>query len=236
MSAYLNPAVHGGSPYASLADGLVAWYRLEEASGTRVDASGNTAGFDTLWGGSTDPGNRTGKNGNAIDFDGSQRRYIHRDSTGASNLSFSGDFSLSFWIYLDAWPSGTGEPLYRATSSSNGYRIELNSNASFGLGWRTEGGTLWSTTSRIGTGAWYHVYCYWDDSANEKGLKINNGTLLTSVAGTGANIPVYAHFLMGGDNLGASLNGGIDELAFWNRLLTDDEVTALQDAPTYSDL
>lgn len=236
MSAYVNQGIFSGSPYASLATGLVAWYRMEEASGTRVDASGNTAGFDTLWGGSTDPASRTGKNGNGMDFDGSQRRYIHRDSTGASNLSFSGDFSMSFWIYADAWPSGTGEPLYRSTSSSNGYRIEINSTASFGLGFRTTGSTTWVTTSNFTTGSWHHVYCYWDDSAGTRGIKVNNGTLYTTTGLSGTSIPVYSHFIIGGDNFGASLDGSIDELAFWSRLLTADEVTALQDAPTFTDI
>jgi hypothetical protein len=81
----------------------------------------------------------------------------------------------------------------------------------------------------------YHVIAYFDDSANEIGIVINNGTPVTtsftsSLSGGAGNLRV-----MRSTADGESPDGRIDGLGVWSRVLTSDERTELYNSGTGKD-
>jgi hypothetical protein len=86
----------------SLLDGLVAYWKLDETSGTRIDSAGSNNLADNGSVGST-----VGIQGNAAQFDGTSPNYL---STASPVLSGTGSFSASGW-FLVPDTTLTGDPL-----------------------------------------------------------------------------------------------------------------------------
>jgi len=178
-------------------------YSGQENNGTRYGASWNT---NTL------------KGAGCFDFDGTS------DSINFSSISaLSGEnVTISAWIY---WNGGSGniDPIFsHIDNSSNGYCLYVNSTTDKPTFWLNN--TTVISDSVLTTG-WHHIV----GTHNDTKLNIYvDGELKgnTSKTGIGVNAGGYIGYCkLDGSN--DYYSGRIDEVAVWNRTLTDDEISII---------
>lgn len=225
----------------ALTTGLVSYWKLNEASGTRADSHGANNLTDS--GGTT---SATGKIGDAAHFVATESD----DLSIADNatLAFTTALSVSFWLkqtdlallrtFVGKWTYATdGEWTITAGAGAGGndagdIRIHLATTA-------TDPGTncdMRFNDVGMTAGSWFHVVVVYDGSlsgdANRLKVWVNN-TAKTLTVGAGA---VPATLRNGGATLylgrwGGTLtryyNGDMDEVGLWNRALTSTEVGIL---------
>lgn len=228
-----TPAPSAGG--SSLTGDLVAYWRLDETSGSRADAE-PTAPAQTLSAfGSV--GSTTGIITNAASWDGVE--YLYRAGEDAGPLN-GGDRDFT-WV---TWVKTTTAAANMAVLSKGGaaaYEYLINITNSSGLKFNflmnQSGGenasATWSST--ISDGVWYCIIA-WFDSANDLiYISVNDGTpvsasmTLTPITGT-------TIFFLGVDANSNYMVGAIDETGFWDRLLTEAERTEIYnsgDGKTY---
>lgn len=213
----------------ALTDGCLAYWRLDEASGARVDASGN--GRDMSAQGS--PGNRAGKLGDALDVSVSAGggNYVYRvDSANVFRVPAGVSLTCSFWINLDAIPgSGAGYPISR--HGTGDWLIYITTAGAVKMFAAIAGSSSNETAgTTLTTGAWYHVIGSLDHSVGTFGTiysRVNNGTPLstaltnTKASDSGANLSIgdLGHTAVAFGELDAA----IDDVGIWNRILTEAE-------------
>jgi hypothetical protein len=218
-----GPAPGGGGPSSLLTD-LVAYWKLDEASGTRVDST--ESGLDL-----TDNNTVTqaaGKVGNAGQFTAANSEYLSRANEAAID---PGDttFYVAMWVYRDA--AGSYHMLATRYAAGGDATYELRiSNANL-LQWNVYAGAATTRGSKahssaIGAAAWTFVEAYHDAAANEIGVAINGGawqTAATSGALAQSNVPLR----IGARSDGFYMNGRIDEVGIWSRIPTAGERATL---------
>lgn len=207
----------------SLLNGLIAYWKLDDSGSTAEDAHSTNDG--TISAGVT-----TGETGvivDAFDFNGS-----------SSNVSFgtacrpTAGLSISLWFNIaditsggDQWFIGNG------VYSTNwcGYWVSINTtgNINFRLGTNTA--TLLDKTyeSGLDDGSWHHVACTWDGT--NAYIYVDN-VKSTATAYSTDIVYVTACTLRMGSNAyadGTFYGGLLDEVAIYNRALTDAEVEDL---------
>jgi len=220
-------------------EGLVAWYDLEEASGTRSDA--HTNGLDLTENGTI--GSTTGQVGDAADkaSAGTDSLYHADDSL----LDITGDLTLAGWVKYDAktriFPiigksNGTGNQrsylLYKQTDS-NKMRFLVSDDGT------SAGNTIIESSSTFGTGAWYFVVGVLSAGGTME-LFVNNSSEGTATAPS-AIYSSTSRLELWNINGGTATteSGNLDSVAIWNRALSTDEITTLYNSGSgvaYSDL
>ncbi len=212
------------------ADGLVAYWAFNEASGaTARDASGN--GHDgTLLG---SPKRTAGRFGGAITFDGIDDKVVvpyHRALNPET-------FSICFWVNVA--PSSTG---YRAPVSCRNYENGGTSGYNFYVHpdnvWQLWIGTgeQWnwvSSPEEVGFGQWEHITGVYTDGfwnlyvngelstrAYESTLRLNVNTMQEFLIGAGANEMATHNFYF---------KGMIDEVRVYNRALDTAEIALVME-------
>jgi hypothetical protein len=211
----------GGSGSTLLVD-LVSWWAMEEASGTRYDAHGS----NDLTDGITTP-NAAGKVSNAADFEGADYMYKtapHGLGGGAKS------FSCAFWIHADALGTNALVSVARgATAGTTDWVFQYDGGAiklyvpSASTFYNASGGAL-------STATWYFVYGEFNYATNTISISVDDGTPGTAAGpttpnDTGQDFAVGAYL-----NVGRYFNGRIDEVAYWDRILTGAEITELYNA------
>jgi len=193
-----------------LNEGLTAYYNFNETSGDLIEL--NSGKYNGTLSGTIARG-ITGKIGNAYDFDGISGNVIIPSNLlpiGTSN------FTISLWMYHD----GTGFQVSFGNGISNNFNA-LNSPGGT-ENWFYFGDTNVHTSTGAGAGAWYHMV-YVRNGTTGGNFYINNFT--KGEAGSSANILNGTFYI--GSNGGDYFNGKIDELAIWNRVLTQSEISDL---------
>jgi hypothetical protein len=204
--------IHG----SLLARDLVCYYPMNEGCGARLlDLSGKNnngtfgaAAAAPLW--------THGKFGPALTFDGGD--YIAL----GSQVTFSGPFSISLWIYATAW-----DAVYRACIAYNGsgtYPKILQDVGAVNFYVRAVTSTD-ATVPLPSAGSWHHIVLT-RDVANKCDLIINGGV---------AN-RLFADAAQAGNSTWGKIghctgtqywNGGIDNVGMWNRALSITEIAQL---------
>lgn len=210
----------------SLLTSLVAWWSLDEASGTRADS--HSSGFDL-----TDVntvGSATGVVSNASSHVRANSERL--DSTSTDDFGFADDFTLSCWVKFAT--SGAGQfqgILKRGTSGSgpaNMFRIyEENGTITYVAGDGTTSLTGTYAIPGFTTGTWYHLLFEHDNdgaSNAQWSLRVNNGSpaFAANSMGDPQNL-TSTPFRIGSLETNNYLDGDVDETAIWTRLLTSDE-------------
>lgn len=211
----------------ALSDNIVAYYKLDETSGTTAtDSIGSYNGTNN---GATV--NQAGKIGKAYDFTYADEDYV----TLGINLASYSAFSFSCWFYRDA---GTYE-LDRTTilgggSGNNGATIQLYSSNEVG-GVEKLNANVWNygnlvADTAFNNGGWNHVVWTYDKSTKEGKLYMNGesvGTItytgIISASSTFLGVSTYS----GIANRNYAWDGKIDEVGVWNKVLTSTEVEEL---------
>lgn len=197
--------------------GLVSYWTFDEADiegNTVKDLRGNNHG--TISG---DPRLVEGKIGNALEFDGDD----HVDC-GQDDSLLLGDTDLSFGLWLKFTDLADKNYLIGNFSDQNGKYYHL---------WEEEGRLIWSiddnvTKSQIEfspteVGEWYHAFGV-RKRGEETRLYVNGVLEVTGPDQTGditSDAPMFFGDRFAGER---SLEGCIDEVALYNRALSDGEV------------
>jgi len=202
----------------ALIDNLVSYFKLDESSGTREDFHGTHDLSDT---GST--GTAAGKIGNAADFPASVFTYL-QNANMLADVS-AGSISISFWVWLDS--TGSYVALYESTTAQNTFSLFLNGTTGLYV---TCGGHAEELTSSTGftTGAFQHVVVTFNNSTDTITIYRNGSQVAQDATGWGAG-PSASSFTLGANLTGggAHLDGRIDELGVWARVLDSGEVGSL---------
>lgn len=216
------PATNG------LLNGLISYWKLDEASGNALDAHG--ANELTQISG---VGAGTGKINGARTFNaGTQRLNI------ADNAALSvGDIGFTFagWVNIDTKGADRGiVGKWNATGNQREYTLRFNNATDRFTFFVSSNGSTNSNVSSAGAptlSTWYFVVIWHDPIANTINLQVNNGTVQSTSHSTGV-FNGTAPFQLGGNDSGATqyFGGMLDEWGFWKAVLTADQRTALYNA------
>lgn len=210
--------------------GLVSYWQLEEASGTRVDAWGSNDLTPT-----NTPANATGIVGNAAAFVAASSQQLSVASN-ATLQSGNIDHTVAAWIYPTAAPGSAGilcKADVDSAANAAGYEWMLYTVGSkvrflVAKGGNGTGSTnSYSVTSDVDftLNAWNYVEGYYDAATGTVGVVVN-GTVKTGTSTTTPGTSTGA-VRFGTVAAGSSYFGGrIDEVGFWKRLKTTDERAA----------
>ncbi len=206
----------------------MAYWKLEEASGTRVDEVGSNDLTDrnTVTQG-------TGKHGNCASFAQANSEYL--DIADNADMNANGtDFSVNFWIKpLNASEQSglCGKYQQSAGPSEEWECYRTSTDLLAGSTWDGSGGRNWfdSGTDTIDEDVWSMVTLRFTLSSKNMCVQINDGTENNNVMTTAPQNSAHP-FNIGRpvDGIAAGyLDGLIDSFGWWKRVLTDSEVTDL---------
>jgi hypothetical protein len=221
-----DPAPAAGGGPSSLLTGLVAYWKLDEASGTRNDSVGANHLTDA-----SSVGSAAGKLGNAASFATASTDSLSL-SDNAEVSTGDVDFTFAFWLYLTD-EGGPYIPISKDEESNRDYTFDFNAiGGSKTLRFYINGGAVnVESASGLSASTWYFVVAWHDSTANTLNLKINNGT--TQSVSTGGTTPTDSGsaFRIGGRNYSGFewwLNGLVDDVGLWKgRILTSGEMTEI---------
>lgn len=208
---------------ADLLTSLEGHWKLEEASGTRVDAHGSNDLTDN-----NTVTQNPGKIGDAGQFTAANSEYL----SIVDNASLSTgdiDFTIAAWIYLD---SKSAEMTIAAKDAPGDREWTLRWVTGdvfrFDI-WATGGGSIGRVDANSfgapSIATWYFVMAWHDATANKVYIQVNNGTV-NEVATTGVIADKAAAFTIGRRGT-FNWDGRIDSVSFWKRTLTTQERTDL---------
>lgn len=222
------PAVSAPAP--GLSSGLLAYWKMNEATGTNLASSAGTALTATVMNASFTVGTE-GKFGYGLHFNRPLTQYVVTPSMNLTNT-----FTISLWANLK-YTTTEWQTLVSNTStgaSSNGFKLAVNS-------WNTSDGAVLIETGNgtnnlaASTAAGVANLYRWQHYA----ITVNRttGTALIYVDGVlrnSSSTSVRTDFnVVGALNIGRATNnlaytsGRVDEVAVYNRVLSSDEVTQL---------
>jgi len=232
------------SGYSSIANattqaasqGPIAWWKLDETSGTTASDSSGNGNTGTLVNG---PVWTTGKLGNALSFDGAND-YVNLGNPNSA-LRFTGNGTISAWVRLNS--TGTlGGTIFEKQSDSNtgkywqwGMVFSVGSSGKLYLSIVHTDGVAHqhdlTGSGVIGTGAWHHVVGVWEspylkvyiDGALDSSLNIGSGTLRTGTSGASYIGAIYGQ----SDTIQTLFNGAIDDARIYSRALNASEIADL---------
>jgi hypothetical protein len=209
----------------ALSDNLIAFWPLNEASGNAIDAHGSNDLVET----SGTIGSATGTIGLARDFEAADTEYFeiadNADlSTGDIDFTFAGwvEFeTLAFSGILSKDNDGGGQREHGLWVISNALRWFVSAN---GI---AENSITSSVTLSTGT---KYFFVVWHDATNDQlGVSINAGTADTVAYSSGLadRTAPFRIGAVGSTASGIHMDGLINRLGFWKRVLTSAERTEL---------
>lgn len=212
--------------FVDLRRDLVAFWKLEEASGTRFDATERGNSLSAVNG----PGNAAGKIGNALSLTAASLQRIDRGEPGNGDLTMGDtDYSISCWININNNTTTQGFVAKDAGGATNrDYNLRfLRSGVNrFQLTSTTTIGNVQAVALGFGlpsTGTWIFLAAWHDRTAKTFNIQVNNGTIQSSAAyvGTMPSNPTVGFKI--GESVGNYTDGLIDAVGIWKRLLTAQE-------------
>lgn len=211
----------------ALTDSLIAYWKLDEASGTRNDSHGSNHLTDN-----NTVGSGTGKINNGADFEVDDSDYLSIASNSDLQITTDQDFTITGWFKWESQGSTVNlvskhSDIGESSGSSAEYviwasfarpRLTVGNNSSFAT---VSDSTVYSD------GNW-HFLVAWHSSADDKiYLQVDNGTPSESAWSGGTLNSNNAFNLSSRFGGAANFDGIIDEVGFWKRTLTTQERTDL---------
>jgi len=200
-------------------DGLVAWYPF---NGNAKDESGNNN--DGVVYGAVPAPDRFNNIGKAFSFNGTNQ-FI--DLKANPNLAIS-PLTISVWFKRPQGIIANYNTLVRLRY--NGYVLSLNSEGKLQSQYHGGQETLIMSDVKYNDGKWHHCVM----SFENKLLKLYvDGKLIASKSGTSNTLTyTFGGIAIGrdGDHDGYYFEGVIDDFAFWNRGLSEEEILKIFNA------
>ena len=217
------------TPPNVLLEKLVAYWTMEEDSGTVYDAYSINHLTDTLGVGTT-----AGFIDKARHWPG---HYAYASRIAGDALATGDeDFTYSAWVKLDAYKTTEGNTTASVLGlkdiDDNGqwlglYDYPSDRFAFIYMGW------ICAVVGKPLLGIWYHLVCWYDSATRQTHLSVNNGTPadrvipIDEVIERNPNGPFVIGYGGRDGNYTDFWHGAIDEVGFWKRVLTPDERTLL---------
>lgn len=224
------PAGFNPDPAGTLKNGLVAFWKMDETSGTTSVDSVN--GFNATQMGTSVTDGKIGK-GQTIGTTNSALSVTPNQSFSTDTVTVAG------WVKPVTFGTDNYASIfnYRPTTNLEGITLEYAGGQGSGqlqcqVFANNTAGTLVSanatspTTQRITANVWNFVACSYDGTTLR--LYINGNQVATGTAAGKMKRSSNMKIELGRNIVSnESLNGGLDEFGYWNRALTSQEVTAL---------
>ncbi len=223
--------------------GLKAYYKFDESSGNLINQSttGDGLGSNADGTASGDPTySVTGKINKAISFDGDGDKFTLGTTAGQWNfLHNNSNFSVSFWLKLNATPSENQGILGTGTGGSSiGFDLTVNHSTGGKLRASIENGAGASANIQSSAGfvpqnttTWYHyVLTFSNGSWNIYRNGGNNESASSSVSWSTSNHSRNMELANANANTPTDvkdLTGELDEVSIWSRVLTSAEISSL---------
>lgn len=209
----------------ALTTSIVSYWKLDESSG---DAADSVGGF-TLTNANTTTYS-TGKINNCGSFDASLTQYLYHADDAALRPTTS--FTFTGWA---KWTGSIFVPviLAKQTSDSAGYVLYVDTFNSNKLTWGVDDSTNFRvdlhSTNSTSADTWFFFVVWYDSDNNQTGMSVDNGTpVTTGITGitqdSGSEFRIGARYYPGSN---IPFNGLIDEVGFWTKVLSSDEITQL---------
>lgn len=228
---------------------LVSYWKMDETSGTRYDSHGSNDLTDN-----NTVSYATGKQGNCADLEWDNTEWLSCASNSTLQLSADQDFTISLWVNLENMSGYTYRPMvtkaiatnstcefciyyyYAGADPNNKFRFQLGNGSTYQL--------VNETVSNTSNGTWFFLVAWHSKTDDKIYLQVNNDATPAEAAwsnGTysGGTGELAIGRFSGNSTTAHHYDGKIDEVAFWKRLLTSDERTALYNSGngiTYEDL
>jgi hypothetical protein len=221
----LNP-FRIGAANSPLLTNLMAYWKLDEASGNRTSSVGGYTLTDT-----NTVGAASGKINNAADFDAASSECLIAATT--SDLSTGNiDFTISVWVNLGLVDSNTRNIVLKSGDLGSEYKLFLAADNIFCFNASTGSPAYAGGFGAPSPGTWYHLLAWFDSAAGTVYLRIND-SFEASTSGCNCSTTSSEKFMIGAQRFYSPQNffdGEIDEVGIWNRLLTTQEKTDLYNA------
>ncbi|MFS4472230.1 LamG-like jellyroll fold domain-containing protein [Chryseobacterium sp. T20] len=198
--------------------GLVAWW---EFKGNANDTSGNNNNLTVN--GATLTADRNGNANAAYSFNGTSN-YLTKSSL-SYNFSQSGSYSISMWIKKTDNTSGIA--MMSGSSTNNNFIWLLQYDTTKAIYGTNKQGQAWTWLNGpvYSTGWEHYVVVYNNQSMQLYKNGISVGTTSNTYTGTlSAALPL---FIGKGISSSGYINGSIDDVGIWSRVLTPAEITQL---------
>jgi hypothetical protein len=220
----------GGSatPFGGLVatTSMVAHWKMNEASGSRVDSFG----ANTLTDNNTVVAG-TGKLGDGADFESSSSEFLSIADNAELSLAGDTEFTIACWVKPET--VATSAILSKRTGSTSTateyslFTIVTTGVIRFDVG-NGSAGTSLSSVETASIGTWMFIVAWHDTTANKLFLQINNGTPneVAHTLGT-QNTSSELHVGKTPNSSSNFYDGVVDSVSIWKRILTAGERTAL---------
>lgn len=220
LSFVFSSLVAYSSPGLAVSENLIACWDMEEASGNRADALGtyNLTGVPQI-------PSTTGIVNTAADFVSSSY-FLYQSTLPGTNYHQS-DFTISTWARINT-SKGFSRGFLGQTHTSGAQNYELiydqpTDSFSFKmLGGLT--GQVYDTTSPT-VDTWYHLIAWYDATAGEIGIQVNNSTPITTT--TSGSPSAAASYFKVGFGVNTLTPGSIDTTVLHSKILSAAERATL---------
>jgi hypothetical protein len=217
----------------ALTDNLVSYWRLEEASGTRVDSHGSNDLTDnnTVTSG-------TGIQGNCARLTEANSEFLSHVDDASLDVG-TGDFSLSFWFKLSTTTLNATENVIRKWSP--GYVVQFKAT-NRQIHFFTNDGTTATVLSDNNaipneTTTWHH--CVVTRTGTTGKIYVDNVDVTASGSTRSGNLDSATVFYIGSNGASEEYNHFIDETGLWKKVLSASEISDLYnsgDGLSYADV
>jgi hypothetical protein len=215
----------------ALLNSLAAYWKLDEASGTRADILGTSDLSDN-----NSVGQTNGMLGYAAQFNGITQSLSHTDSATLSTGDI--DFTIAGWVNLSSKSSikviaakydtsvNQREYLVWYDNTSDRFRISVSSTGLSNAATTVSANNFGSPS----TGTWYFITAWHDAGANTANIQVNNGPV-DSASHFGGVLNSTSTFRIGANSEDIQFfSGSIDAVGIWKRILTPTDKTTLYNA------
>jgi len=212
----------------ALKDNLLGCWELNETSGTNADDahSGNLDGTYT----GTISINQTGKIGRAVTLSGAANSGVYLPA--GAKITGSGNRTITCWVnpnitdWVPVWAFGDG-------ATNQWFSLYLNVTSGTNRMVLQKFGTTHTSSSSltVPNSNWHFLFVTYNGTVLRMG-KIVNGTITaeqwTTTINTGGT--ATPNIGTGSYSTADSFKGGIDQTAFWTRVLSDTELQTLENS------